>query len=347
MDIKEFIINQIESRPDIEGRYTQIKRIGPNAGNGNFSFVFTADDNLFKKRRVALKFFDPLSNSTYRRSCFDREAKILKDLKGQRNIVPLLQEKSDFSILLKSPDGAIDVPLPTSFYVAHLARMSLSQYIVNGKSDYLSNIILFREMCKAVQRIHAKNICHRDIKPDNFLIYGKRYACISDFGTARYLGEKAETLMKDYSDPPGDRRYTAPELLCLLHFSDTHNLCADIYSLGAILFELFTKTELWLTIYRNFEEIGELSSTFHVVQESSRLDLFDKFIEGFANSRSLPSIRAYDNSIPSAIAVEIDKLYSELACLNYKKRLTDFNRIFIRINICEKITRYHKKQMHK
>jgi len=336
-DPKAAWIKLIESQECINNRYKDIERIDPNAGDGKFSLVFTATDNEIKRhKRVVLKFLNPLEGDRYRQQCFHREADILKDLNGQKNILPLIQEKTRFELIING------ITFPLYFYSSYLARFNVRYYIYNGSTNYLTNILFFREMCKAVQRIHNKRICHRDLKPGNFLVYGKRYVCLSDFGTARYFGSKADPILSYYPYPVGDMRYTAPELLCGLYFSDYYNYYADIYSLGLILFELFTKVQLGSEIFRNPERM-DLISHFRLVPERNRIEVFDESIESFAKAKDLFSVRMYDDSIPKAIAQEIDKLYQGMVCLDYRKREVDFQRIFLRINICEKVIRNFKK----
>ena len=65
----EIFIKLIESQEIISDRYKNIRRIDPNAGDGFFSLVFTADDSSAKKgRKVALKFFNPLHSTDQYRS---------------------------------------------------------------------------------------------------------------------------------------------------------------------------------------------------------------------------------------------------------------------------------------
>lgn len=339
-NFKENLINLIESQKIICDRYIDVCRIDKDAGDGTFSLIFKAKDvnshkNPLKQKQVALKFFNPsFYGNQYRVECFNRESEILKDLKRQPNILPLIQERTSFQIILEHKK--IQFPLTLMFYSSELGRINIKNYIYNSKTTALTNILFFREICKAVQRIHSKSICHRDLKPGNFLVYGKRYVCLIDFGTARYLGQKGRPIQTHYGVPPGDKRYTAPELLCGLHFSDKHNYYADIYSLGAILFELFTKTVLGSNIFRK-NDISELCLLFHQIPERNRLKIFDGFIDGFAKDKELPGVQLFDNTIPKVIAHEINFLYKSLAALDYRDRLRDFQRIFLRINICEKV----------
>lgn len=290
---QESYIKLIESQKIICDRYVDICRIDENAGDGNFSLVFKAKDIQNKKRWVVLKFFNPLQiGDSYRFECFHRESEILKDLRGQYNILPLIQEKTALNFLLETKDG-LPFSLNLVFYSSELGRFNITNYIYNQKTDYLTNILFFREMCKAVQRIHKKKIIHRDLKPGNFLVYNKRCVCLSDFGTARYSRPKGTPIRNHYAAPVGDIRYVAPELLFGgLHFSDHHSFCADIYSLGAILFELFTKTILSDYIFKE-DEIGAILVNFHTIPENKRIEVFDGFIGGFSKNRELPSIKEY------------------------------------------------------
>lgn len=340
-EAKENFITIIESQKIICDRYTDICRIDKDAGDGSFSLVFKAKDgnshiNPLKQKQVALKFFNPACADQYRQDCFNRESDILRDLKGQSNILPLIQDKTNFQITLEY--NGMQLPYTFMFYSSELALNNIRNYIYNNETKALTNIIFFREICKAVQRIHNKGICHRDLKPGNFLVYGDSYVCLSDFGTARYLGQKGGHI-RDYDyygAPPGDMRYTAPELLCGLHFSDEHSLYADIYSLGTILFELFAKTILSQNIFRG-NEMMEILAYFHQTDQKDRIEIFDSFIEGFAKDKKLPSIILFDDTIPKVIVHEVDSLYQSLAALDYRNRLRDFQRIFLKINICEKV----------
>jgi serine/threonine protein kinase len=336
-DDREPWISLIESQLTICDRFTDITRIDPNAGGGNFSFVFSAKDTHSKKGRVViLKVYNPLGGDPYRRECFEREGEILKDLVGQRNILPLVKELTTFNI---SVNG---IPFPISLYASHMAKCSVADYIYSQQRDPIKSIQFFREICKGVQRIRRKEICHRDLKPEQFLIFSSGYICLADFGTARYFGAAGRPIRPSYSAPSGDLRYTAPELLAGLHFSDYHNYAADVYSLGCILFELYAKSVLTLNLLTG-TEIQHLIDLFALVPENDRIKVFEEFVPTLASSRSLPSVSRFDNSIPVSAAHEIDKLYMSMAQLDPRSRANDFEHIFLRINIIEKILRNIKQ----
>ena len=148
----ESIFKLIESQSKICERFTNIERIDPNGGDGAHSIVFIANDSTIKKnKKVILKFFNPqLAENFYRRECFNREAKLLEKLKGQRNILPMVMVLSVLSLSLETPLGAF--PIQFSFYASHKAKESIKAYIYNDKSNFLKSINYFRQICKAGQK---------------------------------------------------------------------------------------------------------------------------------------------------------------------------------------------------
>lgn len=331
---KEALLQGVESQKLLCDRYSNIVRISPEGGSGCFSLIFTADDTHSKsknKKRVVIKFFDPFCREDYRRQCFIREAELLHKLQvdsPKRNILPIVQGRTEINLELRG------LPIPMMFYVSHLADMDVERFVYNSQEyEYLRNMVYFRDMCKAVQRIHANNICHRDLKPENFFIL-KHRVYLADFGTARKCDGSQPPICDNYSHPAGDSRYIAPELMCGLQFKDSLNFTADFYSLGLILYELFTKTQLGPEI---FKDRLDLMRCFFSTPESNRVEYFDKLIKDIDRNRPLPDIRTANSEIPKALAPYLNSLYKSLAALDYKCRLTDFSVVFTKIQICTKI----------
>ena len=57
----------------------------------------------------------------------------------------------------------------------------------NAQVDALTNKILFYQMARAIHYLHMKGICHRDIRPSNFLIDLRGRLFLSDFGSSKRL----------------------------------------------------------------------------------------------------------------------------------------------------------------
>ncbi len=344
----EKLLQIIEAQGMIGDRYSDPKRITEKAGDGHFSLVFKAKDcRTAKKREVALKFLNPdFLGDEYATKCFHREVRLLNDLRGQRNILPLVDGLNELQIKVKDEVTGIQILFPLLYHVTPLAKCNIREYIVSGKTTYLKNILFFGEMCKAVQRLHNRDICHRDLRPNNFLLMKLRYVCVSDLGFARYFNQEESGLKEYYSVPVGDKRYVAPELLCGLHFSKEHNFYGDIFSLGAILFELFSKSPLGPELFTFYDRI-QIINDFSRIPEAERIKVVDGVISTLAESRKLPSVKEYDDAIPKAIAFQIDRIYQGMAALDYRKREKNFNRIFIQLEIAKKVIQHEMKILKK
>src|SRR5947207_8414718 len=98
------------------------------------------------------------------------------------------------------------------------------------------SVALMAKVARAVQYAHAHRILHRDLKPGNILLDGRGEPLVSDFGLAKWLDTPSDlTQTLTIFGTPG---YIAPEQANGSAAKLTP--AADIYSLGAILFNLLT-----------------------------------------------------------------------------------------------------------
>jgi TolB-like protein/predicted Ser/Thr protein kinase len=98
------------------------------------------------------------------------------------------------------------------------------------------SVSLMAKVARAVQHAHAQGILHRDLKPGNILLDGCGEPLVSDFGLAKWLDATSDlTQTLTIFGTPG---YIAPEQANGPAAKLTP--AADVYSLGAILFSLFT-----------------------------------------------------------------------------------------------------------
>jgi serine/threonine-protein kinase len=96
------------------------------------------------------------------------------------------------------------------------------------------------QIASALSVAHAAGLVHRDVKPENILLDDKGEAFLTDFGIARpvmptRVGRAAQTLSAT-GLPVGTPEYMAPEQLR----GEPMDQRADIYALGAVLYELLT-----------------------------------------------------------------------------------------------------------
>jgi WD40 repeat protein/tRNA A-37 threonylcarbamoyl transferase component Bud32 len=94
---------------------------------------------------------------------------------------------------------------------------------------------LMATVADAVDHAHRHGILHRDLKPANILLDARREPHVSDFGLAKDLGREGRTASDAIVGTPS---YMAPEQAA--GGAKRLSTAADIFALGAILYELLT-----------------------------------------------------------------------------------------------------------
>jgi len=131
------------------------------------------------------------------------------------------------------------------FFVMELVRgVRLTDHCNRQRLNVRQRLELFVQVCQGVQHAHQKGIIHRDIKPSNILVArhgGQAVPKIIDFGIARATRSplsRRQTRMTSLGQVMGTPAYMSPEQAeSCGRDVDTRS---DIYSLGALLYELLT-----------------------------------------------------------------------------------------------------------
>src|SRR3984893_13050492 len=195
-------------------------RILEEMGRGGMGVIYRAR-HAPSRRIVALKrVLNYHSDSRETLMRFQREARAAASL-DHPNILPIYDV------------GATDDGLP--FFSMKLAS---GGSLLDAKESFCDSprraVQLLATVSRAVHYAHSQGILHRDLKPGNILLDARGEPMVSDFGLAKWLDTLSElTCTLTVFGTPG---YIAPE--------QAENAAADltpatdVYSLGAILFEL-------------------------------------------------------------------------------------------------------------
>jgi serine/threonine protein kinase/Tfp pilus assembly protein PilF len=202
----------------ILGNYQILEEIG----RGGMGVIYRARQR-HSRRIVALKRISSHhadSQDTLMR--FRREAQAAANL-DHPNILPIYE-------VSESQDG-----LPF-FSMKFAAAGSLLEAASALRSQPRRAIALMAKVARAVQYAHEQGILHRDLKPGNILLDGRGEPLVSDFGLAKWLEPTGHlTRTPTVFGTPG---YIAPEQVN--GSSGNLTAAADVYSLGAVLFDLLT-----------------------------------------------------------------------------------------------------------
>jgi serine/threonine-protein kinase len=201
------------------GRY----RITGLIGKGGMGAVYLAAREDDFRMQVAIKL---LKRGT------DTET-ALRRFRVERQILAGLQHPN-IARLLDGGDTETGLPY---LVMEHVDGIPLLEYA--APLPVRARLELFRSLCSAVHYAHQRQIVHRDIKPANILVTGEGIPRLLDFGIAKLLDPAPHTAgvtLTGGGVRPMTPEYASPEQVR----GEAVTAATDIYSLGAVLYELLT-----------------------------------------------------------------------------------------------------------
>ena len=197
-------------------------------GEGGMGEVWVADQAAPVQRRVAIKVIRPGLDSERMLARFDQERQALA-LMDHPNIAKVLDAGE--------ADGR-------PYFVMELIKgVPITDYCDRARLSPRERLAVFVPVCEAVQHAHQKSVVHRDLKPSNILVAlydGRPVPKVIDFGIAKATGPRLtdRSIYTEVGALIGTLEYMAPEQAELNNLDiDTR---ADVYALGAVLYELLT-----------------------------------------------------------------------------------------------------------
>jgi serine/threonine protein kinase len=221
---EKFLDNPLVDRYDFslfQGTRLGAYLVDRQIGEGGMGVVYRAvrADDVYR-RVAALKIMRPEYRTPDKIERFRRERQILAQL-DHPNIARIIDGGS-------TPNG-----LPY-FVMDYIEGKPIDVFCNERKAGLNQRLNLFRQACTAVQYLHENRVIHRDLKPANMLVTSGGTVKLLDFGIAKLLDAGSQAFATSVAiASPG---YASPEQLD----NKPTGPASDIYSLGAILYELLT-----------------------------------------------------------------------------------------------------------
>jgi serine/threonine protein kinase len=221
--------------PPTEGFFAHVTAvIGPYhllelIGEGGMGEVWLAEQKEPVRRRVAIKLIKAGMDT--------RE--VVARFESERQALALM----DHPAIAKVFDAGSTPEGRPYFVMEYVAGIPITTYCDKHKLTVRQRMELFIQVCEGVQHAHQKAIIHRDLKPSNIIVTevdGKPMPRIIDFGVAKATSQKltAGTMYTRVGTMIGTIGYMSPEQADPI--GEDIDTRTDVYSLGAVLYELLT-----------------------------------------------------------------------------------------------------------
>ncbi len=232
------------------GRY----RITGLLGQGGMGEVYRATD-LMLGQPVALKFLPEEAS---------RNPRLLERFHGEVRVARLVSHPNVCRVYdIGEVEG---MPFLSMEYVDGEDLASLLTRIGRLPAD--KAVETARELCAGLAAAHDRGVIHRDLKPQNIMINKRGEVVIMDFGLAAIADQLSGP--EAHNGTPG---YMAPEQLRGTGVTAR----SDIYSLGLVLYELFTGKRPYEA--KSLQHLIDLEEAAHLTSMTSIASDIDPAVE--------------------------------------------------------------------
>ena len=199
----------------LDGRYEITELIGV----GGMADVYKATD-IVDNKIVAVKIL---------KKEFAENEEFLRRFRNESKAIALLSHPN----IVKVYDVGFSDKIQF-IVMEYIDGITLKEYIENEKVlTWKDSVHFIIQILRALQHAHDRGIVHRDIKPQNIMLFTDGTIKVMDFGIAKFAREEGRTAT---DQAIGTVHYISPEQAR----GDVTDEKSDIYSVGVMLYEMLT-----------------------------------------------------------------------------------------------------------
>jgi len=233
-------VNHILSTPNSQS--AGIKRaltdfeIGETLGEGAFAQVVKATE-ITTRREFAIKMLERKHIIKEKKEKYVKTEKEILSILHHPNIVKLYYTFKDQEYL---------------YFVLELCGGGELQKRIRKLGSLSLGCARFyaAEVISGIEHMHSKGVIHRDLKPENVLLTKEMHVKLTDFGTAKVIGNDPNARSGSFC---GTAEYVSPELLTDKEVGKS----ADLWALGCIIYQFITGRPPFKAVneYQTFQKI--------------------------------------------------------------------------------------------
>jgi len=204
------------------GKYTIVREVG----RGGMGVVYEALDTTLN-RKVALKMLMPRPAADAKAAAVDeerflREARVTAQLPHHPHVVGVYEA------------GVLD----GTRYIAmeFISGVPMLEWWRDKSIKLRQQVAVLRDAALGMHHAHEHGVIHRDLKPENVLVDAAGQPHITDFGLAKEMHQSPKDALTGKGMVVGSPHYMSPEQVRGIRVDRR----ADVYSLGVIIYEMFT-----------------------------------------------------------------------------------------------------------
>lgn len=297
-DPSELTVDPVSTPSTIKPEIKTGQFVGPYElvrliGIGGMGEVWEARQESPLRRTVALKLIKPTGSAEQALVRFETE----------RNALAAM-DHPNIARVFDAGTATIGEAAPQPYFVMEFVdnAQTITEYCDSKRMPLNERLQLFRTVCQAVHHAHQRLVIHRDLKPSNILVTeydGQPVVKVIDFGLAKALhaeeADQRENQLTELSQEMpfddafttivGTPTYMSPEQATE---GETIGTRTDVFSLGAILYELLTGcTPIDRDSVRRavIAEVLEMIRNHRTSKPSERLSSADKEVRAACRNR--------------------------------------------------------------